>query len=228
MRLLALDTATEACSVALADGDAIHERWVEAPREHGDRLFAMIEAVLADAGLGATELDALAFGRGPGAFTGVRIATGVAQGIAAGLELAVLRVSTLAALAQGVYRRHGHARVLAALDARMGEVYWGAYALDDAGVMRALAEECVAPPDAVPVPAGDGWYGAGTGWARYPQALARRAGPALAGDLGRALPAARDLLPAAAADFMAGLAVPPAEALPVYLRDRVADKPRQR
>ncbi len=228
MNRLALDTATEACSVAVAVGDAVHERWEEVPREHGDRVVGMIDAVLAEGGVDRSAIDGLAFGRGPGAFTGVRIAVGLVQGIATGLDLPVVPVSTLAAIAQGVHRRTGDERILAAIDARMGEVYWGAYTVGDDGVVAAAGEECVAAPDAVPLPPGDGWVGAGTGWARYPEALGNRVGKRLARDLGHALPAARDMLPLAAADFAAGRGVDAEAALPVYLRDRVAERPRQR
>ena len=227
MNLLALDTATEACSVAMMASDRVFARWAEAPREHGDRVLGMVDEVLAEAGLRPVDLDAIAFGRGPGAFTGVRIATGLIQGMASALERPVVPVSTLAALAQGVYRRDGHERVLAAIDARMGEVYWGAYALDEAGVMIARGEECVVAPDAVPLPEGGDWVSAGTGWARYPDALGARLGSALAGDSGHALPEARDMLPLAAREFAAGRAVDAAEALPVYLRDRVAEPSRR-
>lgn len=227
MRLLAIDTATEACSVAVQTPQGVFERWVEAPREHGDRVLGMVDAVFEEAGIATTDLDAIAFGRGPGAFTGVRIATALVQGMAAALDRPVVPVSTLAAIAQGVHRRTGHRQVLAALDARMGEVYWGAWALDEGGVMRAADEECVAVPAAVPQPAGSGWVGAGTGWSRYEDILTERIGDALAACLGHALPAARDLLPTAAAAFGAGEAVPAEQALPVYLRDRVAERPRR-
>jgi len=228
VKLLALDTATEACSAALALGDDLRERWVEAPREHGDRLLGMIDELLGEAGIAAVDLDAIAFGRGPGAFTGVRIATGVVQGIAFGLDLPVLRISTLATLAQGAARAHGAEWVLAAIDARMGEVYWGAYTLDDDGVMRPAIEEEVAPPERVTQPSGDGWQGVGTGWSRYADALAMRLGASLAGDLGHALPRAADMIPLARAGWIAGEAVTAAEAVPVYLRDRVAEKPGAR
>ncbi len=228
MKLAALDTATEACSAALAVDERIYVRAVEAPREHGDRILAMIDELLAEAGVAVAELDALAYGRGPGAFTGVRIAVGVSQGIAFAHELPLVGVSTLAALAQGAYRRHGTERVAAAIDARMGEVYWGAFALNDAGLMEPVVPESVASPEAIELPPGTGWHGIGTGWETYPEALAARMGTALTSDLGRALPDARDMLALARAAFARGEAVAAAEALPVYLRDRVADKPRQR
>lgn len=226
MNLLALDTATEACSVALQAGDAVHERWIEAPREHGERLFGMIDEVLADAGMTAADLDVLAFGRGPGAFTGVRMATGVVQGIGLGLDLPVLRLSTLAALAQGGYRRHGTTRWLAAIDARMGEVYWGAYRVDAEGVAEPVIAECVSAPEAVPVPAEDEWSATGTGWTAHEATLTRRVGERLTCNHGHALPAARDLLPLARRAWQQGEAVSAAAAVPVYLRDRVAHRRR--
>jgi len=228
MRLLALDTATEACSAALAIGDEVRERWVEAPREHGDRLLAMLDELLDEAGIVAGDLDALAFGRGPGAFTGVRIATGVAQGIAFGLDLPVLRISTLATLAQGAARAYSAGRVVPAIDARMGEVYWGAYMQDAEGVMRPALEEEVSAPERVALPQGTGWYGTGSGWRTHGGALAARLGTALERDLGHALPHAADMIPLARAAWTAGEAVTAAEAVPVYLRDRVAEKPGPR
>jgi tRNA threonylcarbamoyladenosine biosynthesis protein TsaB len=228
VKLLALDTATEACSAALAVDERVHARAVEAPREHGDRILAMLDELLSDAGIGVADLDVLAYGCGPGAFTGVRIGVGVAQGIGFAHELPVVGVSTLAALAQGAHRLHGAERVAAAIDARMGEVYWGAFALNEAGLMEPVLTEVVASPEAVEIPPGNGWHGVGTGWETYPEALATRMGPALAADLGRALPDARDMLPLARAAYERGEAVAAADALPVYLRDRVAAKPRQR
>lgn len=228
MKLLAIDTATEACSVAVeVDGD-IRERWREAPREHGDRVLGMVDEVLAEAGLAATSLDALVLGRGPGAFTGVRMATGIVQGIAFGLDRPVLCVSTLAALAQGGYRRTGERAWLAAIDARMREVYWGGYRIDEAGVATLAIAETVSGPAAVEIPTESGWHGIGSGWGTYPEVLTQRAGASLVRSLGHALPAAGDLLPAARRAWHQGEAVPPAQALPVYLRDRVAEPARRR
>ncbi|MGB5065729.1 MAG: tRNA (adenosine(37)-N6)-threonylcarbamoyltransferase complex dimerization subunit type 1 TsaB, partial [Candidatus Competibacter sp.] len=145
MKLLALDTATDACSAAVWVDGVVHERYELAPRRHAALILPMIEAVLAEAGLRPAQLDAVAFGRGPGAFTGVRIAVGIAQGIAFAADLPVVPVSTLAALALGVGRETGHARLAVALDARMSEVYWGTYVVtaDDAEL---LGEERVCAP----------------------------------------------------------------------------------
>ena len=228
MKLLAIDTATEACSVAVGIDGAICERWREAPREHGDLVLGMVDEVLAEAGLDATGLDALVLGRGPGAFTGVRMAAGVVQGIAFGLDRPVLRVSTLAALAQGGYRRTGEHAWLPAIDARMREVYWGGYQVDDAGVARLVIAETVSVPTAVEVPTTGAWHGIGSGWGTYAEILAEQVGARLARNLGHALPSARDLLPAAVRAWEQGEAVAADQALPVYLRDRVAEPARGR
>ncbi|MDX1608869.1 MAG: tRNA (adenosine(37)-N6)-threonylcarbamoyltransferase complex dimerization subunit type 1 TsaB [Halofilum sp. (in: g-proteobacteria)] len=227
MRLLAFDTATEACSVALEVDGAVHARHLEQPRAHGERLLAMIDEVLAAGGIARAELDALAFGRGPGGFTSLRIGAGVAQGIAYGLDLPVIPVSSLAVLAQGAARGHGVERALAALDARMGEVYWGAFAADANGIMQPAGGEHVLPPERVECPPGTGWCACGTGWESYRDALLQRCGDALQGITGPRLPNAVDLLPLAAAARDRGEAVAAEHAVPVYLRDRVAEKKRR-
>jgi tRNA threonylcarbamoyladenosine biosynthesis protein TsaB len=217
VKLLALESATESCSVALRDGDAVYARSQLAPREHAALLLPMVEAVLAEAGLTLAGLDAVAFGRGPGSFTGVRIAASVTQGLAFAADLPVLPVSTLAALAQGAWREHGAHRVAAAIDARMGEVYWGLYREQD-GVMVADGEEGVFAPDQVPLPAAD-VTGVGSGWATYGDALAQRCD--VAAYYGDRYPQAADILVLGAAAWRAGKAVDAALAQPVYLRDKV-------
>jgi tRNA threonylcarbamoyladenosine biosynthesis protein TsaB len=221
MRILALDTATEACSAALWVAGEVRERFAVEPRRHGALILGMMEDLLSEAGLALGDLDAIAFGRGPGSFTGVRIATGVAQGAALGAGLPVLPVSTLAALAQGQFRRHGLGATLAAFDARMGEVYWGAYRVDAGGVARGVGSEQVGTPQAVRLPAGGPWHGAGSGWAAHGEALRARLGPALAGVDPEASCRAQDVARLAAADLAEGRAVAAEAALPVYLRDRV-------
>lgn len=229
MRLLALDTSTDACSVALLDGERLSERYELAPRVHAERVLPMLEALLAEAGLGLRDLDALAFGRGPGSFTGVRIATGLAQGLALGAGLPVVPVSSLAALAHGLGRRHGPGRVLAALDARMDEVYWGLYDCPRPGEARGLLEEQVCAPERVHLPtalsaealaSGQSWRGAGSGWARYEHAL-RAALPEVALIEPALAPRAADIALLAAEALARGEALDCAAALPVYLRDRV-------
>jgi tRNA threonylcarbamoyladenosine biosynthesis protein TsaB len=216
--LLALDTSTEACSVALLHGGRTLLRHEVIPRLHAQRLLPMVQEVLAEAGIALAAVDAIGFGRGPGAFTGVRIALGVVQGLAFALQRPVLPVSDLAVLAQRAHREHGAGQVAAAIDARMDEVYWGCYRLQD-GEMRLVGDEAVLPPERVALPHGsDGeWFGAGTGWA-YAERLAVR--PA-AFDAAL-LPHAGDLLALAGFAWARGEAVEAEQAQPVYLRDNVA------
>jgi tRNA threonylcarbamoyladenosine biosynthesis protein TsaB len=218
MILLALETATDACSAALLVHDQLRERFQLAPRGHTALILPMIDELLVEAGIGLSQVDALAFGRGPGAFTGVRIAVGVAQGIAFGADLPVVPVSTLAALAQGCEAD----RVLTALDARMDEVYWAAYERNKVGLMTLRGEECVVPPRQAPLPAAGDWYGVGSGWASYRDALRQQAAGRVTGCNEHGLPHARDVARLGAAAYQQGQAVSADQALPVYLRDTVA------
>ena len=217
--LLAIDTATEGCSAALWCNGEIAEEFREAPREHGRLILPMVDRLLSSAGLELSQLDALAFGRGPGAFTGVRIAAGVVQGLAFGAGLPVVGVSDLAALAQRAFREKGWRQVLACMDARMKEVYCGRFAVDPAGLARAVTEEAVLAPDHVGAP-GDGvWHGVGRGFAAYPE-LAE----GLVAVDPDALPMAADIVRLGADELARGSAVPAERALPVYLRSEVAWK----
>lgn len=217
--LLALDTATEACSVALLHDGRVLSHYEVAPRMHAQRLLPMIQQLLGEAGIAASALDAIAFGRGPGAFTGVRIAIGVVQGLAFALDRPVLPVSNLAVLAQRALREQGATQVAAAIDARMDEVYWGCYRAE-AGEMRLLGHEAVLPPEQAEAPRGsDGeWFGAGTGWGTF---AARIALTPVSMD-GSMLPHAEDLLTLARFAWARGEALPADQAQPVYLRDQVA------
>jgi len=225
MKLLALDTSTEACSAALWLDHVIHERFEIAPGAHSRLILPMIEDLCTQAGVQLKDMDALVFGRGPGSFTGVRIAASVVQGLAFGADLPVIPVSTLAALAQGAWQQHQWSRVLAALDARMGEVYWGAFERDADGVMRAVQDECVVAPDQVTLPTGE-WRGAGPGWAAYAAVLQTRCGERVVSYDGLLFPRAAYLLPIAAVEFQRGAVVTAEQAVPVYLRDQVAQRPR--
>lgn len=224
MNLLALDTSGDACSAALLREQGVEQRLELAPRRHGELILPMLEALLREAGLGLRELAGIAFGRGPGSFTGVRIAVSVAQGIAFGAGLKTAPVSTLAALAQGEYRRSGRRHLLAALDARMGEVYWGAFALGDEGLMVPMGEELVCPPDQVPIPGPGDWWGVGPGWAAYPTALTARLRDAADGANPAATCEAQDIARIALGLAVKGTLVPPELAQPVYLRDRVTNR----
>lgn len=234
MKLLAIETATEGCSAALSIDGELRERFQIAPRAHTELILPMIDELMAEVGINITQVDAMAFGRGPGAFTGVRIAVGVTQGIAFAADLPVVPVSTLAALAQGIGTQGIGTqgafsdRVLVALDARMDEVYWGAYQRNDAGLMELLGEECVSPPADVPLVEGENWRGAGAGWTAYESVLSERCASHLVTGAGAwdgtALPHARDVALLGLAGFNAGQAVSAEQALPVYLRDKVTWK----
>ncbi|KOP55610.1 MULTISPECIES: tRNA (adenosine(37)-N6)-threonylcarbamoyltransferase complex dimerization subunit type 1 TsaB [Pseudomonas syringae group] len=216
--LLALDTATEACSVALLHDGKVLSHYEVIPRLHAQRLLPMIKDLLAEAGIAMSALDAIAFGRGPGAFTGVRIAIGVVQGLAFALERPVLPVSNLAVLAQRAFREHGASHVASAIDARMDEVYWGCYA-EKAGEMRLIGEEAVMAPELAALPAGsvEPWFGSGTGWG-----YAERIPVSPAGYDASMLPHAQDLLTLATFAWHRGESLPADDAQPVYLRDKVA------
>jgi len=224
MKLLGLDTSGDACSAALFLDGAIIQRLALEPRRHGELILGMLQGLLEEAGLSLQELDAVAFGRGPGSFTGVRIAVSVAQGVAFGAGLPTVPVSTLAALAQGVHRHSGQRRILAALDARMGEVYWGGYELGPEDVMVSAGPELVCPPDQAPLPRGGGWWGAGPGWSAYGDTLGARIGAALEGVASEAICEAQDIVRLAAVMAKKGEMVSPELAQPVYLRDRVTDR----
>ncbi|MCQ4348747.1 tRNA (adenosine(37)-N6)-threonylcarbamoyltransferase complex dimerization subunit type 1 TsaB [Pseudomonas stutzeri] len=220
--LLALDTATEACSVALLHEGRVLGRYEVIPRLHAQRVLPMVRELLAEAGIPLAAVDAIAFGRGPGAFTGVRIAVGVVQGLAFALGRPVLPVSNLAMLAQRAHREHGASQVAAAIDARMDEVYWGCYRFED-GEMRLAGVEAVLPPEraALPREASGEWFGAGTGWG-----YAARIPVAVGGMDAGLLPHAEDLLALALGAWSRGEAVAAEQAQPVYLRDNVATPKR--
>jgi tRNA threonylcarbamoyladenosine biosynthesis protein TsaB len=222
VKLLALDTSEDACSAALNLDGEILARFELAPRRHTALILPMIDGLLAEAGLVPADLDAVAFGRGPGSFTGLRIAAGVTQGIALGLDLPVLPVSTLAALSLGAYRATGAQRILAALDARMGELYCAAYQLLDGDGVRLLGREMLLKPEAVQVPEPGDWFGAGSGWGAHTEVLAQKTGLKQGQWRADLLCHAEDIARLATLDFKEGRAVAADEAIPVYLRDKVA------
>ncbi|MCU7847104.1 MAG: tRNA (adenosine(37)-N6)-threonylcarbamoyltransferase complex dimerization subunit type 1 TsaB [Candidatus Thiodiazotropha sp. (ex Lucinoma kastoroae)] len=224
MKILAIETATEGCSAALFSDGEICLRYELKPRGHSELILDMMDQLLAEAGLKPADLDALAFGRGPGSFTGVRIATGVIQGVAFAADLPVVRVSTLAALAQRAYREKGERHLLPAYDARMGELYWAGYRIGENELVMPVIAEQVASAEQVEIPSGHGWYGVGSGWGEYGEQLGQRLKGSLLGYKADMYCSARDIAQLAAEDYLAGLAVAPEQALPVYLRNNVAKK----
>jgi tRNA threonylcarbamoyladenosine biosynthesis protein TsaB len=215
-RLLALETSSEVGSVALLAGTALGERTIERPREQTQAILPHVQALLAEAGVALADLDGIAFGRGPGSFTGLRVATAVAQGLGMAADLPLFPISSLAAIAQGLWRDHGIERSLVCVDARMGEVYWGRYAIRDALAALEGAEALGAPEDvrwAGPAP----WSAVGSGFAVYASSLAVLARSA-ARVLSDVRPSAGDLLPLALDDLAHGRGSSVEDALPVYLR----------
>lgn len=233
--ILALDTATEACSVALWYKGEIYRRYRVSDRDHTQHILPMVDQVLVDAGIGMKQLDALAFGCGPGSFTGIRIGVGITQGLALGADLPVIPVSTLKTLAQGAWREAAQSNVLTAIDARMSELYWGIFQRDSEGRWDVLeAEALLSPQDVADKLASliGTWATAGTGWPAYPQ-LAEKYAVDLPTDTNKLiklindtilLPDAQDILPLALADWEQGRAIAVGQATPVYLRNQVAWK----
>lgn len=230
--ILAIETATEACSAALLAGNDILHKFEHQPQQQARLILPMVDALLAEAGLAPEKLDAVAFGCGPGSFTGLRIAAAVTQGIAVAGDLPVLPVSTLAAIAQGTHRRHGETRVLAAIDARMQEVYWGAYRLNGEGLMELQEQEHVLPPTQVLVPAvAEDWCGAGSGWRAYSEILRSHLvgqGCSVERMYQDAWPEAVDVLTLALPLYRNGKGLDAAKAIPTYLRDKVAKSTAER
>lgn len=223
LKLLAVETSTEACSVAVSIGGKVHER-LEHGQHHSERILSMVQEVLAEAGISLRQLDAIAFSRGPGSFTSLRIGAGVVQGLAFGADLPVVPVSSLAVLAQSV----DAPRVLAAFDARMTQVYWGAYVRNAEGLVESVGNEIVIAPSDVPLPEGQGWVGAGSGWDVYADLLTRKLGGCLTEWRAKVFPTAHAVATLGAAAFATGQAFSPEQAIPVYIRDEVAVKQKSR
>ena len=220
MRILSLDTSTEACSVALLLDGELRMRFQLTERSHAELVLPMIESLLDEAGIALADLDGLALGRGPGALTGLRHACGVVQGLALGANLPVVPVSSLAAVAAQVPAAAGES-VLVCNDARMGEVYWGVYRREADGALAPMTGEAVSPPDAVGAGSPPARHTAGNALPRYP-ALAERlraAGLQLHDGL---YPRADAIERLGAIELAAGRGVPAEQALPVYVRDDVA------
>ena len=230
MKLLAVETATEACSAALYIDGEITERFSLTANEHTKLILPMIDTLMSEAGLLPQQLDALAFGCGPGSFTGVRIATGVIQGIAFGADLPVVPISTLAAIAQDYFDSNDNMEqhtAFTAMDARMGEIFWSIYNRNEQGYATLIGKEVVTLADDIVFPDLTG-IGLGSGWGVYEEKLMLR----LAGKVKHyevdIRPRARAIARLGARGFELGLAVEVELAMPVYLRDKVAKTEAER
>ena len=230
MKILAIETATEACSAALLLNGDIVEQYQFAPRQHTKLILPMMDDLLNQADITLSQLDALAFGRGPGAFTGVRIAAAVIQGAAFGADLPVVPVSTLAALAQQGLDESDDPFVFSALDARMDEVYWGVYQRGESGLAESMIKEMVVAASQVKIPkqlAGQG-MGMGMAWQRYHDELFQRMGTRISRIEAQRYPKAAEVARLAVKAFELNQAVPAEQAIPLYLRDNVAKKKSER
>jgi len=221
MKILALDTATESCSVAVLNNDVVISDYVVSPRMHANLILPMISKLLAKANIKLKDLNYIAFGRGPGAFTGVRIAASVTQGLAFGINCKVVGISNLQALAQRAYQKYQAQQVLSCIDARMNEVYVGKFILNSNQEMQLQGVEQVMPPGQVTLK-DNNWCGAGSGFASYAEQL-----PNCARKLADLLPHAEDILHLARFALKRGEEVSMFDALPVYLRNNVAT-PKQK
>jgi tRNA threonylcarbamoyladenosine biosynthesis protein TsaB len=223
MRILALETSTEYCSVALwQDGNVVNRSELVGQR-HSELLIGILDNLLHEAGVKLTDLDGIAFGAGPGSFTGVRIACGVTQGLALGADLPVVGVCTLQALAQAA----GHDKVVTALDARMGEIYHAVYE-KRAGSWVTICEPNLCLPQLASQVQGSGWFGTGSGFAMHGAVLDNRYAGQIAGSDTLAVPQATAIAEFAAPLFAAGQGMDAAHAMPFYLRDKVALKTSER
>lgn len=228
MKIISIETSTEACSAALHIDDEVIERFEIAPSKHSQLILPMIESLLNEAHITLSQLDVIAFGCGPGSFTGLRIAAGVIQGIALGANLPVAPVSSLATLAQYAYEEKKQVNILAALDARMNEVYWGIFQFDSKGGLHKVDQEVVCPPELITKPntelAIKSWFGVGPGWTTYSAALqSTLEGIKVDWEI-NVFPQARYVATLARQALLRGNVVAPEQAIPVYLRDNIAKK----
>ncbi len=218
--ILAIDTATEGCSAALLQGDSVVEQFEVTPRGHTQRILPMVDTLLNEADVTLNEVDAIAFNRGPGSFTGLRITAGVVQGLAYGAALPVIPVSSLAALASAQFRASGDRQLLSAIDARMGEIYWGAYIVDEYGRPQLLGEEQVSNPSQLQ-PLEGSWSGVGTGWAAFEGELRTALGCELKAVEPDALPHAAEIARLARMEWERGAVLTAEKAQPIYLRNNI-------
>lgn len=229
MKLLAIETSTEACSVGLMIDGQIETSHRLAPQQHGALVLSMIDELMSEASIAPAQLDAVVYGRGPGSFTGVRIGVALTQGIALGADLGVIGLSTLHSMAQGVHRIHGDSHIAVSLDARMDEVYFAAFTADETGVVLPVYKECICPPQNVPLlERTQPWVWCGSGAERYVDKIPQTDENQAALVRMDVWPHAYDMLVLAALQFAANNLMSPEQAMPVYLRDKVAETTAER
>lgn len=223
MKILALDTSAEYCSIALLADDEVMSQDAYAGQRHSELVLPMVRQVLADSGIALAQLDGIAFGSGPGSFTGLRIACGITQGLAFAADLPVTGICTLEVLAQEA----GTEKVVAALDARMGQIYHAAY---EKGLneWQAVAKPSLCLPLDAPLIEGNNWTGCGSGFDVYSDVLGVHYERSIKHVIGGVRPHARSIAQLAVAKFANGQGISAAEAAPLYIRDKVALKENER
>jgi tRNA threonylcarbamoyladenosine biosynthesis protein TsaB len=219
-KILAIDTSTDACSAALLSGNKNLHRFVVAAKQHTKLILPMIHDLLTEAQLDLNQLDTIAFGCGPGSFTGVRLAASVTQGLAFVANIPVVKISSLRTLAQEVFVELGKEKILVAQDARMQEIYWGEYQIESAGIMQPTIPDQLLAPKQVKAVSDKSFTGVGNGWKNYNDILIKRCNIPLIES--KIYPQAQYMAQLAAADFIKGLTVSTQEAQPIYLREEVA------
>ena len=223
MNLIAIETSTAYCSLAVSKGDQLHSRHILAEQRHAEILLDELSGLLREAGLTLADVQGIAYGEGPGAFTGLRIACGVTQGLALARDLPVIGVGTLLAVAEA----SGEDNVLVCIDARMSEVYHAAYRKSE-GEWLDITPPGLCAPAAVPLVAGKDWCGCGSGFNAYEALLRARLGASLRSTRPDLAPTAAAILGLAQPRFARGEGRPAGMALPIYLRDKVALKTSER
>jgi tRNA threonylcarbamoyladenosine biosynthesis protein TsaB len=221
MKLLAIESSTESFSVAINISGKIYHQFRFSPKNHSKKILSMIENILVTNGIKLSQLDAIAFGAGPGAFTGVRIATSIAQGLAFAADLPVIPISSLAALAQRATDKYNFKNIIVAVDARMNQVYWGGYKLrTDTKTVKIAIEEAVSDPETVNITDQQTtWLGIGSGW-NYNLNITNLLAKVIINDY----PDAEGVAKLAAVELANNNVIPPEQAMPVYLRNKVALK----
>lgn len=223
MKILAFDTSTTLCSAALYDGGQTHTKEIEAGRKHSELLLPMINDILAESETSLTQLDGIAFGAGPGSFTGLRIACGVAQGLAFATDLPVIGISTLEAVA----KKANAQKTIVALDARMGEIYHAAYIRLNDG-FETVSPPTLCQPQNTPAIEGNHWLGCGSGFEVFQEVLSTHYQDNLTEIKSDITPHALAIAQLAASQFNQGNYTDPADASPIYIRNKVALKESER
>ena len=226
MKLLAIDTSSNACSVALQVADDVLDKHVVEPRAHTRILMPMITELLAEGGVSLQQLDAIVLGNGPGSFIGMRIGASVAQGLCHGADLPIVPVSSLLAIAVEAFADSSHDHLVVAQDARMNEVYLGSFKRGEDGLPEVAAGECIAAVAELPTPFAT-YAAAGAAWERYADLVAANSRQ-IDAQLSITVPRASNLLGPARIDIDAGRAIAPETLTPAYLRNKVAEKPAPR